>query len=304
MFEEKDDTIMARWLAGELTEAERAEFEASSEYEEYQRLAEGLNAFQKPTYEKEALRNKIWEGIEKQKPSKVIRLKPFYYAAGIAASLLLVFGLFFYQVNFSSPIGEKSVFILPDNTEVYLNAKTSISYNPILWSFNKKVSLDGEALFNVTKGDDFKIKTESGTVSVLGTTFNVNARSNFFELHCYEGRVHYSNRIDQQESYLEAGDVVKLQDKILIKSKHKDKKPTWLSEGRSSFSNTELRLVMEELNAQYGISFDFEPALVQGHFTGTFVHDDLELALKSVFVPMGINYKLADDQKTVVLNAR
>ncbi|NKI31797.1 FecR family protein [Croceivirga thetidis] len=304
MFEEKDDTIMARWLSGKLTESERAEFEASTEYEEYQKLAQGLKAFQKPAYEKELLRNKIWKGIENQKPTKVIRLKPLYYAAGIAASLVLLFGLFFYQIDFTSPTGEKSVFILPDKTEVYLNAKTSISYNPILWSFNKKILLDGEALFHVTKGDNFKVETKSGTISVLGTTFNVNARSNFFELHCYEGRILYSNQNEDQETYLKRGDVVKIQGKILVKSKHNDEQPSWLNEGRSSFSNTELLLVMEALKAHYGIEFDFEPDMAQGHFTGTFVHNDLELALKSVFVPMGINYTLTEDQKTVILNAR
>ena len=71
----------------------------------------------------------------------------------------------------------------------------------------------------------------------------------------------------------------------------------------SRFSNTELLLVMKDLEVQYGLTFDYGPDLVQGHFTGTFVHDNLELALKSVFVPMGIQYELSEDQKTVKLHA-
>ena len=48
MFEEKDDTIMARWLAGELTDAESAEFEASETYAEYLRLQQHLEGIEKP----------------------------------------------------------------------------------------------------------------------------------------------------------------------------------------------------------------------------------------------------------------
>ncbi|MEM1258898.1 MAG: FecR domain-containing protein [Bacteroidota bacterium] len=303
MFEEKDDTIMARWLAGELTETERAEFEASSEYVEYQRLAKGLQAFEKPQFDKEALRNKVWHGIENQGPSKAIRLRPLYYAIGIAASLLLLLGLFFNQVNYSTNIGEKLAVELPDGTKVHLNAKSSLRHHRFFWTQNKEVDLTGEAFFTVTKGDDFMVNTKSGSIGVLGTAFNVKVRDASFELHCYEGRVRYDHAEEQQQSYLNAGDAVELKGNILLEFKHSESRPLW-QEGRSSFSNAELSTVMKELKVYYGISFDYGPTAIKGHFTGTFVHDDLKLALKSVFVPMGVVYELSEDQKTVRLNAR
>ena len=303
MFEEKDDTIMARWLSGELTKEERAEFEASSEYAEYQRLANGLEAFQKPVFDKEALREKVWDGIQNQKSNKVIRLRPLYYTIAVAASLLLLFGLFFSQVSYETNYGEKLTVELPDGTKVNLNSQSSLKHNRFFWNRNKTVDLVGEAFFSVTKGDDFKVETESGTVSVLGTEFNVKARPSLFELYCYEGKVRYQNLPENQEAYLEAGDAVKLGDNILLELKHGDLGPFWQT-GSSRFSNTELLVVMKELEIYYDISFDFTPGVVQGHFTGTFVHDNLDLALKSVFVPMGIEYELSGDQKTVVLNAR
>lgn len=294
---------MARWLAGKLTEAERADFEASSEHEEYLRLAESLKAFEKPTFDKEALRERVWRGIESQKTTKVIRLKTFYYTIGIAASLLLLFGLFFNRVNYSTGVGEKLLVELPDGTSVYLNAKSTLTHNRFFWNNNKEVALDGEAYFSVTKGDDFKVNTQSGSVSVLGTEFNVRSRRLTFELYCYEGRVRYDNADKQQQSYLNAGDAVQLQGDILLEFKHLDTIPGWQSE-LSRFSNTALIQVMEELKIHYDISFDYEPSLVEGHFTGSFVHDDLELALKSVFVPMNIVYELSEDQKTVTLDKR
>ena len=294
---------MARWLAGQLTEMERAEFEASSEYEEYQRLVEGLRGFRKPTYDKDVLRNKVWEEIERQRPKKVIRLKPLYYTIGIAASLLLLFGLFFTKITYTTDVGEKLKVELPDGTVVNLNAKSKLSHDRFFWAKNKEVGLEGEAYFKVTKGADFEVYTESGTVSVLGTEFNIKTRPNTFELHCYEGKVRYENKEEQQTVTLIAGDAVTLKDAILLEFKHTDDRPSW-QDGKSIFSNTELLMVIKELEFQYGLTFKYDPNIVQGHYTGSFVHDNLELALQAVFVPMGIDYELDEDQKTVILNAR
>ncbi len=302
MFEEKDDSIMARWLAGKLTKEELKEFEASSEYAEYLQLRRSLESFEKPGYDKETIRQKLWERIQEQKAKKVIRLKPWYYTAGIAASVLLLFGLFFNSVTYSTASGEKLSVLLPDGSEVALNAQSTLKHKRFFWEQDKTVQLEGEGFFKVSKGAGFKVITESGTVSVLGTEFNVKARPVTFELHCYEGKVLYENQTERQQAYLNAGDAVQLKGKILLEFNHSDPGPSWQT-GRSVFSNTELFLVMQELQYQYGISIIYEPHMVQGHFTGTFVHDDLELALKSVFVPMGINYELSEDKKTVTLNA-
>ncbi|MEO0570609.1 MAG: FecR family protein [Bacteroidota bacterium] len=303
MFEEKDDTIMARWLAGELTEAERADFEASSEAGEYQRLVKGIANFEKPYFEKEVLRERIWKGIENQKTTKVVQIRPLYYAIGIAASIVLVFGLFFNQVKYSTGVGEKMVVDLPDGSLVHLNAASQLTHRRFFWKDNKTVHLKGEGYFAVTKGDGFKVNTSIGNVSVLGTQFNVKARKTQFELYCYEGRVRYENTFEQQDVYLNAGDAIRLKNNILLEFQHTDQGPLWQN-GRSQFSNADLRIVMNELQYQYGISFTYEPQLIQGHFTGTFVHNDLDLALKSVFIPMGIAYELSEDQKTIILKAR
>ncbi len=293
---------MARWLSGELSKAEQAEFEASSEYAEYQRLAEGLQAFQKPVFDKESLRERIWEGIENQKPTKVVRLRPLYYSMGIAASLLLLFGLFFNRVTYSSEYGEKMAVVLPDGSQVTLNAGSTLSHKRFFWMGNKKVELSGEAFFNISKGDGFKVITESGSISVLGTQFNVRARkAATFELYCYEGKVRYENEPQSKASYLEQGDAIQLKDNVLTEFKHSDNAPAW-QEGRSTFSNAKLLEVIQELEYQYGIKITYGATPPKGHFSGTFVHNDITLALKSVLVPMGITYELSEDKKTVTLD--
>jgi len=294
---------MARWLANELTEAERMEFEASSEYAEYQRLVNGLDAFEKPAFDKEALRERVWRGIEDQGSTKVIRLKPLYYALGIAASFLVIVGLFFNTVTYTAATGEKLNVVLPDGTQVALNAESTLTHNRFFWMDNKAVDLKGEGYFSVTKGKGFVVNTPSGSVNVLGTEFNVKTREGLFALYCYEGKVRYENSAEQQEAYLNAGDAVELEGNILLEFKHSDAEPPWKL-GRSRFSNAELGEVINELEIQFGVSLVYQPTLIKGHFTGSFVHDDLALALKSVFVPMGITYDISEDQKTITLSAQ
>ena len=76
------------------------------------------------------------------------------------------------------PNGQKAQVFLPDGTSVWLNSGTSLKYDGV--SFNQKerrVELDGEAFFEVTKNPmkKFTVNTSGINVQVLGTSFNVSA---------------------------------------------------------------------------------------------------------------------------------
>lgn len=76
--------------------------------------------------------------------------------------------------------GETYVLTLPDQTKVWLNAASSLTYNTALVSNGvRRVKLTGEAYFEVAKDKDHPFVVESGDqkVEVLGTHFNVNAYS-------------------------------------------------------------------------------------------------------------------------------
>ncbi|MEJ7557103.1 MAG: FecR domain-containing protein [Pedobacter sp.] len=78
----------------------------------------------------------------------------------------------------TTAIGETFILTLPDQTKVWLNAASSLTYNPSLTANGiRKVKLTGEGYFEVAKDKDHPFIVESGnqTVEVLGTHFNVNA---------------------------------------------------------------------------------------------------------------------------------
>ena len=76
--------------------------------------------------------------------------------------------------------GNRSKIVLPDGSQVWLNAGSNLDYNNS--TFNKElreVSLNGEAYFDVTKNPDkpFIIHTKKMDIKVLGTVFNVRSYS-------------------------------------------------------------------------------------------------------------------------------
>jgi ferric-dicitrate binding protein FerR (iron transport regulator) len=102
----------------------------------------------------------------------------------IPALLLIGGGLYFMQkedmVRVVAQRGEIKHIILPDNSEVWLNAGSSIQYPEKFPTGKRTVTMDGEAYFSVQKDEakPFIVNTDRLSVKVLGTTFNIKAYTN------------------------------------------------------------------------------------------------------------------------------
>ncbi|MEO8584191.1 MAG: FecR domain-containing protein, partial [Flavitalea sp.] len=77
----------------------------------------------------------------------------------------------------STPAGSQYQVVLPDGSEIWLNAGSSIRFPSKFDGSERLVSLTGEAYFEVAKNKERPFRVTSGnmTVNVLGTHFNVNA---------------------------------------------------------------------------------------------------------------------------------
>jgi transmembrane sensor len=80
----------------------------------------------------------------------------------------------------STPRGGQYQLVLPDGSQVWLNAESSIRYPTVFAGNERKVTITGEAYFEVTHNakKPFRVEAESQTIEVLGTHFNVNTYSN------------------------------------------------------------------------------------------------------------------------------
>ena len=95
---------------------------------------------------------------------------------------------------------------LPDGTDVWLNARTTIQY-PVSFNTDQRlVKLDGEAYFEVARDEKkpFTVQTDKYNVEVLGTKFDVESYSDTesFETALMEGSVKISSLTDANESLM------------------------------------------------------------------------------------------------------
>lgn len=284
------DRFLAQWLEGELTDEDLKNLVSEEDYTAFLKIRDGIDISEKLDAPLEYSYSKIKERIE-HKNSKVRSLYT-KWTIGIAASIIVLFGLFMFidnnEIIVETGFGESKTIALLDGSEVILNSKSKITYDEDSWLKDRKLHLDGEAYFKVAKGETFVVNTSNGSVTVLGTQFNVNTTHSFFDVVCYEGKV--SVETSQSNHILLPSDAVRSITGIPVKTyKISNKLPTWIN-GESTFNSVPLAYVIKALEDNYNVSFDTKSIDNSEVFTGSFPHDSLSIALKTVFETLNITY--------------
>lgn len=305
----KDSTFLARWISGELTPEELNDFKNSKDYQALNKINEASKLLETQSYNSEALFNNLKTKINSKQQDKaptVIKLIPTW-VYGVAASIVLAFGLSYYlntNKHFETSFSEQLAVILPDNSKVQLNANSQLDFKSRNWDNNRVLNLNGEAFFDVENGTKFKVLTQQGVVEVLGTEFNVISRDDYFEVQCLEGKVRVESLTANKEAILLPGKAIRILNKtaeewdfILIDE------PNWLL-GESTFMNTPIAQVLLSIENQYNIHFDTSNIDLSKRFTGGFTHKDLNLALKTVFIPMEISYSSNGKNQIILINSK
>lgn len=291
--------LIRKWLDNELSESELQAFKNLDEYDQYTRISETMKHLDVPTYHVESQLEKLQSHVT-PKQSKVIGLKPFLRIAAILllfAGIYLAVSLSASSTDYYTHIAQKETIILPDNSTVMLNAMSSISYDQDTWDLQRNISLDGEAYFKVSKGATFNVQTTNGLITVLGTEFNIRNRDNHFEVVCYEGSVKVTTA--RQDVVLKAGD--RFRESVLIAGTTTTsipKSPSW-THNESSFEKTPLKEVIAELERQYQVNVDVDDVFSQELYTGTFTHDNIDIALKSISLPFNLTYTKQENKVTL-----
>ncbi len=135
-----------------------------------------------------AQRDHAWKNIQQRisepKPSISITRILLQIAASFLLIALGVGGSLFFQpkntnITFTevfSPYGHKTMVVLPDSSQVWLNGNSRIKYCTD-FSQTRNVELSGEALFKVIKNPNrkFTVKSQNLRLEVYGTTFNLKS---------------------------------------------------------------------------------------------------------------------------------
>jgi len=270
--------------------------------QELNKLSSSMKAFKAPEYDTSEVFASIKQTIAASQAKPAINWSK--QLIRIAAIFVIGFSLYYYtttlDTNISTTIAEKTSIELPDASSVTINALTDISFNKKQWQSKRTVKLNGEAYFKVAKGAKFDVETPNGIVSVLGTQFNVKYRDNLFEVVCYEGSVNVN--LNNTNTILKPGDSFLLLDgKIIATEKENIQNPSWIN-NQSYFKSMPLSYVLNEFERQYNITVESQQIDTKQVYTGSFVHDNMELALKSITLPLNIKFSKKDPSTIVLIS--
>ncbi|MGB5822102.1 MAG: FecR family protein [Saonia sp.] len=288
------ENYLAKWLNNELSEEELTVFKKTDEYASYQKILETSNTLEAPHFDAEKALGKVRDK-QLAKEVKVIAISPFKKLLRVAAAIAVIIAVsYFYMAslneNISTQFAERTEIVLPDASEIILNADSEVSYSKKKWNKERNVSLEGEAFFKVAKGKRFTVITDDGMVSVLGTQFNVENRKGLFEVTCFEGLV--SVTYNHTEIKLPAGaSFLAINGEILEAEIPNTAEPTWIND-ESSFKSIPLTFVLDEFQRQYNVKVATENIDVNQLFTGSFSNTNMDLALQSISAPSQIKFKL------------
>jgi len=202
----------------------------------------------------------------------------------------------------SSPIGMKTHVVLPDGTDMWLNAGSKISYKIPFVGKVRKVKLTGEAFLKVKKNPDspFLLCAGIAHVKVLGTQFNVKAypEDDNVEVALIEGSVRFSFNKQGKKVYtkLKPNEILTLDKnskRVFVKKEKLFKYTAW-SQNILVFDETPITEVAKTLERWYGVKVVIKDEEIKKYkFNTVFENEPLSrvLELLELTSPISIKYK-------------
>ncbi|MDI3319736.1 FecR family protein [Pinibacter soli] len=216
-----------------------------------------------------------------------------WWMASAAAIILAVAGIWMFKGpkpnSIQTQYGEVSAKVLPDGSEVTLNAHTSISYEKG-WQEGKEreVWLNGEAYFHVKKTPQksrFIVHTDRFDIIVTGTQFNVINRDGKTSVLLNEGSVTIKGK-DGKEIKMVPGDYVEMKDNAPEKTplQNTNSVTAW-KEKKMLFENTSIENVAKMIEETYGMKVQVEPSAytkTPDGVSGVMSNENLDVLLQAL----------------------
>lgn len=226
--------------------------------------------------------------------------KAWLVAATVALMVLASIGTyyhFFYNpaMELVTNYGQQLDYVLPDGSKVNLNANSNLTYYK---QEPRTVWLNGEAYFEVEKkpqnGAKFQVITQDLSVTVLGTSFNVNTRNDKTKVYLTEGKVTLKVPDYVQDTIeMHPGDLISYSKKLNdLDDSHTDasalEAASW-KEGALIFKDRPLMDALFEIEDIYGIQFIIRRGdLLKETISGGVPINDLQVTINTLTEVYGI----------------
>ncbi|MDH7460291.1 DUF4974 domain-containing protein [Chitinophagaceae bacterium 26-R-25] len=206
----------------------------------------------------------------------------------------------------STPKGREYQVTLPDGTQVWLNAASSIRYPTKFIGDERRVEITGEAYFEVARNKDmpFKINVDGkGEVEVLGTHFNVNAYTDEPQMNTtlLEGSIRFTDLQHNKSAVIVPGEQVQLNDdgKMNVKKNVDLESVIGWKNGSFNFSSQDIVTIMRQISRWYDVQVEYKGEISHETFTGIVSRYSDVSEVLSLMEAEGIKFKI-ENKKIVV----
>ena len=289
---ESEDILLAKWLSGEITDAQLKELAQKYDLEELESILKKQELFTPVVKDVEDM----WKGIkEKQdqnstenleKPKENSRsknIRRFLLMVLVMVLAKFIYGFLFdgKSSNTIKTLDEPETKVaFADGSYAIAGPQSTLHFNQEQWTELREVSLSGQAFFKVEKGKSFWVKTSAGTVQVLGTEFDVwNIDSDYMTVRCSKGSVRVSDNEGRSKVILSKEEVHIIKGQISEVSRQAGIVKEWRENFRN-YKTTPIKILFSDLERFYKVSFATDITIENDVFSGVLPTDDLDKCIR------------------------
>lgn len=318
MTTEEMHILLGRFFSGEATEAEKTAVgewrlvskENEAEFALLEKLWNNTGEPGAISFDTEAAWKKVDAIITSNKgKGRIINMGTRRAIIAVAASVILLLGLWWVidkssgdnMLRVESDIAVAQVH-LDDGSVVYLRKGAVLKFPKEFEKNRRKVSLTGEAFFEVTHdpAKPFVIDAETTEVQVVGTSFTLNTSKDSVELIVKTGRVNFTPVANTgKKTMVVAGERAVCTSGNISKQANTDPNFNAWQTKQMVFQRTSLSQVVTTLNDYYGINIVFKKEdasqLSAADFTDTFNDQSVDSVLDELERITTYNVKKTSD---------
>ena len=245
-----------------------------------------------------AARDRLMTAIRaERKPAKLISMRPrtIWWASAAAVVGLVILSIYYFpnvsRVKYETEYAETRNILLPDGSQVTLNARSSLKINKN-WKAGetREVWLDGEGFFSVihtSENSKFIVHARDINVEVLGTEFNLQRRRERTKVILHSGKVQLTE-VDNKLAapiIMKPGDIVEYNDVShnLVRKRADTVMYSALKDGKMIFNNADFNEIRQVLEDNYGLKVTIINLDLKGkQFNGVFPVNNLQILLTAL----------------------
>lgn len=204
----------------------------------------------------------------------------------------------------STPKGRQFQLQLPDGSQLWLNAASTIRYPSAFSGHERKVEIEGEAYLEIAKDKNkpFIVVTRYQQLEVLGTRFNVNAYADEAREHTtlIDGSVKVSDKNAIHFSILQPKQQATItENSVTVQNAGIDEVMAWKN-GYFQFAGADIPTVMRQLQRWYDIEVSYEGPIPAREFHGKMQRDLSLSEIISLLQKAEVHVKQIEGKKLLV----